>query len=138
MFGAFAITGLSAISLPLYLMNRGVLRKVPVMERTMRRSQLEIGQCVSSGKSSKQIFGDKGDFSTSLSIMGHLMTVRYRAGIIRSVFMSVCLIAVGAYLFMFETIDLGLVIPLLLALKLFAGKFAGNHANVNGCKQNTR
>ena len=124
-FGLFALIGLTAISLPLYIMNRGVLKKVPVMERTMRRSQVEIGKLVAEGESSKDIFDIKSDFSNSISIMGHLMTVRYRAGVIRSVFMSVCLIAVGAYLFMFESIDLGLIIPLLLALKLFAGSLQG-------------
>ena len=125
MFGLFATIGLLVITLPLYLMNKGVLAKVPVMERTMRRSQLEIGKLISDGSTTNQIFEDKGDFSNSLSIMGHLMTVRYRAAIIRSVFMSVCLIAVGAYLFMFESIDLGLIVPLLLALKLFAGSLQG-------------
>lgn len=124
-FGLFSLIGLAVISVPLYMMNRGVLRKVPVMERSMKRSQQTIVGLFKGNVDCDELFDNEGDFATSLSIMGHLMTVRYQAGVIRSVFMSVCLIAIGAYMFMFETFDLGLIIPLLLALKLFAGSLQG-------------
>ncbi|HIB50775.1 MAG TPA: hypothetical protein EYO40_05815 [Phycisphaerales bacterium] len=124
-FAIFVFVGMFFVAAPLYAMNKGVLKKVPIMEKTMRQSQKKIAAIFSGDGTKANMFSKDGEFSNSLKIMGHLMTVRYRAGVIKSVFMSACLIAVGIYIITADDIDYGIVIPLLVALKLFAGSLQG-------------
>lgn len=119
-FGLFALVGLFLIVPPLYAMNRGVLKLMPIMERTMKKSQKKLAGIFSGDKNTEGMFDVGGDFSETLRIMGHFMTVRYRGAVIRSLFMSACLVAVGVYIIVFDSIDYGIIIPLLVALKMFA------------------
>jgi hypothetical protein len=124
-FGLLALFALGVCGVPIYMMNRGVLKRVPEMESAMKRSMVTLGEIFFGKDSGADPFVPGGDLDRSFRLQGYLMTVRYRAGVIKALFLSVCLSLIGLFVFFQEGMNPGVVLALIVALKICSTSLQG-------------